>query len=247
MNRSFLPAALTTCVLLAPHAGFAASYAGAAGIESFLVPGGSGSRAVLGIGAVEFGRADMIVQGMRFDDDVTGTGWSFMSGAGVTLEGPLRARVRATRTMGDGTFRSWQWRAGPELRLGRRASVGAYYEAYAAGDSARTQGVTGEALVAMTRKLTGHAASGWARDATGDTRVVQATLGGIWHALPHLDLNADAGWVSLDGTTTQGFPDAGTGSGLPLLGGGHHGSASRTDVTRQRSATLLLGARVIFP
>ena len=246
MNRH-LSAAIAACVLLAPHAGLASSLAGAAGVESFRGPLGGGSRALLGIGVADFGKADVLVQGVRFDDDVIGTGWSVTSGGGVALAGPLRARVRATRTVGDGTFRSWSWRAGPELRFGQSASVAAYYESYEAGDSARTRGLAGEALVAMAPKLTGRATSGWARDAAGATRIVQATLGGIWHAMPHLDLSADAGWASLQDSSTQSFPVGGAGGGLPLLGGGDPGSASRTDVVRQGSATLLLGARVVFP
>lgn len=247
MNRFFLPAALAACALLPLRSALASPYAGAAGVESFVGPGGAGSRAVLGIGVADFGEADVLVQGVRFDDDVTGTGWSLTSGGGVTLAGPLRARIRASRTVGDGSFRSWQWRVGPEIRFGQSASVAAYYEAYAAGDSASTKGLAGEALVAMTPKITGRATSGWARDDVGATRVAQATLGGIWHAMPHLDVSADLGWASLQGTTTQSFPLGGAGSGLPLLGGSKRGNASRTDVVRQDAATLLLGARVIFP
>ena len=242
----FLSTAFWACALVVPQIAHASAFAGAAGVESFRGPGGAASRAVLGIAAADFGKADVLAEGVRFDDDVTGPGWSATAGAGWTLVGPLRGRARATRTVGDGTFRSWQWRAGPELRFGQRATAAAYYEAYQAGDSARTHGLAAEALVAMTPKLTGRATSGWARDDAGVTRVVQATLGGIWHAAPHLDLNADLGWASLTGTSTQSFPAA-EGGGLPLLGGGGTTPASRTDVTRQGAATLLLGARIVFP
>jgi hypothetical protein len=201
---------------------------------------------VLATGVVDFGHADALLQGVRYDDDVTGSGWSLASGGSVAITGPLRARARVTRSVGDGTFRSWQWRFGPELRFHDTASVAAFYESYAAGDSASTHGVAAEGLAVLTPKFTGRADAGWA---TGDgaTRIAQLTVGGIWHAMPHLALSADAGWASLQGATRETY-SLGEGGGLPLLGGGRdRRSASRTDVAEQGAATLLLGARVIFP
>lgn len=245
--RPLIVVALGVSSLLSPGPAHASSWASAAGIESFQGPGGTGSRAVLGIGVFEFGRADVLAQGARYQDDVTGMGWSLTAGGGVTLAGPLRARARATRTVGAGTFRASQFRAGPELRFGSLADVAAYYETNEIGDSARTRGLTAEGSMAVAPKLTGRASGSWARD-DGPNRAVQASVGGIWRAVPHLDVSADLGWVSTQGTTATSFPAGGPFEGIPLLGGGNNSShASKTDVVRQSAPTLLLGARVVFP
>ncbi len=245
MTRLALIALVLT--LVSPPAARASSFAGAAGVESFQALGGSGSRAALGLGVADFGRADALAQVVRYEDQVTGTGWSFAAGSSVALAGPLRARVRATHTLGDAGFRAWQWRGGPEWRFGDRASLGVSYERDAIGDSARTQGVVAEGLLALRPRLTARASASWARD-QGASRVAQASLGGIWKAATHLALTADAGWLSAEGASQETFPLGGAGGGLPLLGGGRAPStASRTSLVQSSAPTLLLGARVIFP
>jgi hypothetical protein len=248
MHRSQLSWLALVVAIVTPHAAHASSFAGAAGVESFQAIGGSGSRAVLGMGAADLGSADALAQAVRYEDAIAGAGWSFTAGGSARLSGPLRARVRATRVLGEAGFRAWQWRAGPEWRFGERATLGAFYERDAAGDSAHTQGIVGEGLLALTPKLTARAAASWA---TGDaaSRIAQASVGGIWRAAPHLALIADAGWLSTQGTSQTTFPIGGGGGGLPILGGASRtpGTASRTSVTQSTAPTLLLGARVIFP
>jgi hypothetical protein len=238
---------LGICSLL-PHTLSASPLAGAAGIESFQGSGGTGSRAVLGTAVLDFGHADALLQGARYQDDVTGSGWSFVAGGSVALAGPLRARLRATRTLGDAAFRAWQLRAGPELRFGTKASAAIYYERDAIGDSARTQGVAAEGLVAVRPRLIARTSGAWARDG-GSNRILQAALGGIWRAAPHLDLSADLGCVVSQGAAYETFPIGGPGGGLPLLGGntGPATNVSGGGVVQHRSPTLLLGARVVFP
>jgi hypothetical protein len=218
----------------------------AVGYEYFHGPFSQNSHAALGLAVLDLGTVDVMAQGARWRDDALGDGSSLVAGAGVTLAGPLRARGRATRILGDGSARAWLLRAGPELRFANTASLAAYVERYRADGGVATHGFAGEALVAVHPRVTARATASYARGAESATSGA-GSLGAIWRAFSRVDLTAEAGWAETRGASAAPIPTIGPGSGLPLFGRNETSAPASPASVRESSPTILLGARVVFP
>jgi len=234
-------------LLLAATPAAADPVAGAVGYEYFRGSSAE-SHAALALAVVDLAVVDALAQASRWTDEAMGQGTSLTAGAGVRLAGPLRARGRATRVLGDGTAHAWLLRAGPELRFGQTASVAGYLERATVDGGGSSDGFAGEALVAVHPRLVARATTSFARG-EDDNTAAQTSAGVIWRALTRLDLTAEAGWAETRGTSVTPLPAAGSSGGfLPLLRGSQTGApASSATSTRTSSPTMLLGARVVFP
>ncbi|MBI5710509.1 MAG: hypothetical protein HZC42_09430 [Candidatus Eisenbacteria bacterium] len=239
-----MAAGLLACALAAgaPQV-CAAPVAGVAGYEYFTGAGGQITRGVLAAGVLGLGGAELLAAGVRYDDNLVGRGVSLTGGLGVPLLPAVTLRTQGSRFVGDGSYRAWRVKAGPQFSLPVGSSLQLWYMRYEDNQDVRSDGAIVEGAVPLAGRLTAKLSASYAT-APQDLKVVQGAVGLGWTVVPHLELSGEVG-LAQNGSVVYGEPFRGP--GLPLLGGGNSSTARTQETVNQMEATTLLGVRVTFP
>jgi hypothetical protein len=155
-------------------------------------------------------------------------------------------RINGTRFIGDGSFRAWRAKVGPQLGLPGGRSVTLSYTHFRDDQGTRSNGAVAEGITPLLPRFTGKASASYATAPQGPP-AVQGSLGLGWRLLRNLELSCEVGLARNGaGAAGQPFPSRGTLDGLPLIGGGSS-PPSAPESSREVDATLLLGMRVTLP
>ena len=238
MAAGLLACALAAC---APQVR-AASVVGAAGYEYYGGPGGQITRGALLAGVVSLGGTELVVAGVRYDDNLVGKGVNATAGLGVPAGPAVKLRVQGSRFVGDGSYQAWRVKAGPEFELPRGQSVQLWYMHYQDNHQVKSDGAILEAAIPLADRLTGKLNASYAT-APQDLRVLQGAVGLAWTVVPHLELSGEIG-LAQNGSAVYGEPFRGP--GLPLLGGGQSSETGTQQTVNQTGTTALFGVRVMF-
>ena len=234
-------------VLAAPAAG-AGTLSGGAGIDYQTGPEAQSYRSGLLFGSADLAPGDFTVAAIRFGDSRVGPGTSGFANAAVRVTSATRLRVIGLRTMGDGAYRAWRLRAGPELYVTPEVSLGAYYLRARDNSPGDLDAAGVELSVPVFRSISGQVGSSYGKWDGGET-TAQATLAGTWRAgaraqfLCEIDLGRNV-------TTTSAAAPSGGGilGGLPIANGlGNGGSATQSGPDRRFMVTSQLGVRFLIP
>jgi len=203
------------------------------------------TRAALAIGALSMGGTDAFVVATRFDNNVVGAGAGVTGGIGLPVAPLLQFRLTGSRFIGDGDYRAWRLKAGPQLRA-PAARVGVYYTHEDAGTAPGADGVVAEGDVPLPHGVGVRATAGYAHAAGGGAGAL-GSIGTSWSALRRVTLSAEFGLSRSGAIGSTTVPGAHRPTdGLPIIGG-HAAPATTSTTTNDRTASVLLGARVSFP
>jgi len=203
------------------------------------------TRAGLAIGVLDIGAADVSIAAVRFDTNVIGAGNGITGAVGFPIVPLVRLRCTGARFVGDGDYRAWRVKVGPQLNA-PAARVGVYYSHEDDASAPRTDGVTAEADVPLPHGFGARGTAGYARHPEGDGGAL-GSIGASCSVLRRVSLAAEIGMsrnVTL-GSVSVPEPHRPT-DGLPLIGGSSS-STTTTTTTARRVTSLVLGARVSFP
>lgn len=239
-----LCAVLLTCGRLGSAC--ASPLSAGAGVDRQAGPGHQTYTAGLLFGTVSVPLADATLALIRYDDSVTGYGNALFANAGVGVPGLARIRAIGARSFGDGGYRAWKLRAGPEWSLGL-VTAGVYGLHQEDNVSARLNAVGVEVGTSVVPGLALQA-GGMAGKREGDANASQASGSFVWGALSHVqilgELDVGRGVASSTTSTSGGGPL----HRLSLAGGLGAGSPGERTVTDTRVETVgLLGVRFLIP
>jgi len=236
---------LAILIALAPVSAPAGTISGGAGLDYQSGPKTQSYRSALLFGSTEVGTSELTLAAIRYGDSNIGPGIGAFGNAGVALTPNVRARAIGLRAIGDGSYRVWRWRLGPEFHSASDVTVGAYYLRLTdnAGGSFGSAGF--EVGAPIAQGVTGQIGSSYGRW-NGDATTTQAALSGTWHPMSRVTFlgEVDVG-RNLTTTTTAGPSGGGALGGLPLpvdLGKGNKGS-SQTRSSSDVTAAGLVGIR----
>jgi len=221
----------------------AATPSGAVGYTYYQGAAHNLTRAVTAEGTLALPGLECSLAALRFDDDLIGPGVQLVAGLGVPVEGVAVLRAQGGSVMGDGDYRGWRLKLGPEVNLSRIAAVQASYLHYEDNQDFHSDGVALESAAVLSPRLTGRLGASYAASSL-DINSTQATSGVTWVALPHVELSGEAGVARNGGVAPVGAP--GPRSLLsPLLGPqpGAPAPAEANDI----STIYQLNVRFTFP
>ncbi|HKQ56745.1 MAG TPA: hypothetical protein VJY35_02650 [Candidatus Eisenbacteria bacterium] len=214
------------------------------GYDHYAGPLGQNIDAVLGAVVLGAGGSDLMLAGVRYDDNLSGQGITVTGGVGVPLAPMTKLRINATRIIADETFRAWRARVGPQLSLPRGTSLSLWYAHYQDHLGGRSNGAIAEAAAPIVPKLSGRASASYATTSQGPP-AVQGSVGLGWSVVSHLELSGELG-LARNASGAAGTPGGGGPlGGLPILGGSNGGSSGGT--VEQVDTTFLIGLRVTLP
>ena len=236
-------AMLGTAIVMAACGAGAAPLSGSLGFESSADSRGSSTRGATALATLALRSGpDFTLAATRFDDADVGLGTSALGALGLPLAPTVRLRGQAARLVGDGGFRGWRFKAGPQFVIPGGSSLQLSYLRFEDNQGVRSDGAALESVVPVSGQLAARLNASFAtlpQDLKGTT----ATAGLVWTPLRWLELSGEAG-AARNGALTQGS----SGAGLPLLGGGLLGGSSTAPQTEnQVSAVALIGVRWRLP
>jgi hypothetical protein len=245
--RSMIPA-LAALLLwtLAAIPARAATWGAVAGAEYYDGPGTLTTRGALLGGVLGLRGVELTAVGVRYDDSVVGKGVSATGGLAVPLGEALAVRAQGTRFLGDGDYRAWRAKVGPQFTLPGQGALMLWYVRYQDNQSQTSDAAALEGAVPVTDRWTAKLDASYGSASQGLSGG-QAALGASWIAFPHLELTGEVG-LAQQNAVLVGGPQGGPGR-LPILGAlgpGNSGSGSQTEQP-SLSTTVLLGVRVVFP
>jgi hypothetical protein len=216
----------------------AATPSGAVSFDLYNGPADQVTKSALALGDLAFGGADVVGGVLRFDDTTVGMGNGFVVGGGWTVAAPLSVRVLASRFVGDGDYRAWRLKSGPQWGLPGGGTLGLFWVHDTNNVGPDTESGAGELSVPVTHGWTGKLSGAYGRSEESDGYV--AAVGASWTAVPHLELSGEVGAARNPPATT---PAPSRGLLSPILGG----PQQEQSMTNQVSATSTLTLRVAFP
>jgi len=233
--------------LAAPPAG-AGTLSGGAGIDYQTGPEAQSFRSALLFGSAELAHGDCTVAAIRFGDSRAGPGTSGFANAAVRVSSGTRIRVIGLRTIGDGAYRAWRWRAGPELYLTPEVSLGAYYLRAHDNSPGDFDAAGVELSLPVARDLSGQVGSSYGKWNGGET-TAQATLAGTWRAGVRVQLLGEVHvGRNVTSTSAAGPSSGGILGGLPIANGlGNGGSSTQSGPDRRVMVTSQVGVRFLIP
>lgn len=219
----------------------AASVDGAAGFEYSDGPAHQITRSYFGAAVLDLGAGtDAMLAALRFDDSGIGPGWGATAGLGLPLAEYAQVRGWVTRLTGDGDFRAWRFKGGPQFHGPAGARVGFWFSHYRESDSLTSTGGILETSVPVRDGLTARLGASIAT-LPRELRSLQASVGLSWITISHLELSGEVGIAENGSITSMGPISRGlTGQ---IFGNGSGSESRRNEV----SSTALLGVRVLFP
>ena len=128
--RVILLAGLAGALPILPRTAFAAPIAVGAGADYSTGPGSQTTRSAIGILTAGAGPSRFTLAGLRYDDNVVGLGNAVIGGVDLPMVAAVRLQASATRFLGEGSYRAWRVKAGPQFTMPGGQSVGMYYSHY---------------------------------------------------------------------------------------------------------------------
>jgi hypothetical protein len=234
---------LVGVALISSDAAPASPLSGTLGVDVAANRDNAGTRAAIAALGLDFGAGpDLTLAGVRFDDAEVGLGTTAIAALGLPVAPALRLRGQASRIVGDGRYRGWRFKTGPQIAAPGGASLQLSYLHDEDNQGLRSDGAGIETAWPVGPALTARVNAA-AATLPGDRRGASGTAGLAWSPRHGLELSCEAG-ASRNGV---GVTSPGTaGSGLPLLGG-VLGSPSSTRTENQISAVALFGVRWRLP
>jgi hypothetical protein len=227
---------------LASRPAAAASVSGLAGYE-YADAGGPLTRAAFAAGVLHAASFEGTLAAGRYADDQVGAGTSLTAGLELPLAPMLGLRVQGTRLIGDGDYRAWRSRVGPEFTWGGGSTLFLGYLHDESNQDLRSDAALLEQVATLAPGWSARLDASYAANSEGE-HGAQAAGGLVWSPLSHLLLSGEVG------LSQRAAIVAGAGQPprrLPLVGelgpGDPGASASRQDF----HSTVLLGVRVLFP
>jgi len=201
-------------------------------------------------GSFQGGAGDITLAGIRYGDSQLGPGVGLFANGAVQIVPRVLARAVGLRAIGDGTYRAWRWRIGPEFPLTPDRTVGFYYLRLTnnAGESFGSGGV--ELGASLSPSITAQVGSSYGRWNT-DVTSTQGTVSGTWRPAARVLLLGEFD-VGRNLTTTSATGPSGGGAlgGLPLpggIGGGGRGRGTgETSAKSDVSTAGQIGVRFLF-
>jgi hypothetical protein len=222
-----------------------------AGSDWYAGPGGETVASVLGFASAGNQRVSLALGGLRYDDNLFGAGNGALAVIGTPLGASTVLRVTGARFIGDGSFRSWRVKAGPDLRLGADRTLGLYVLHAEDNLGASTSGGGAELGVPWSREFTARFAGG-AAGLTGGSSSMQGTVGFTWVPRARVEIAVDGG-VARNGAFAS-VPIANQGArsgplGLPRLVGSNRSALpdAQASSTSRTEGVMSLGLRAYFP
>jgi hypothetical protein len=239
-SAAWLPAML----IALPSPGMAAVTA-IGGADHFLGPFGQRTDGVVAALVVGGGGGDLTLAAVRYDDTVVGTGSSIVGGLGLPVRSGVMVRAVGARWIGDGSFRAWRAKVGPQWVLPGDRSLTLSYARYEDTMASRSNGVIAEATTPLRARLGGKATASFATNSRGPS-ALQGSVGLQWSPVRRLELSGEVGLArNAAGAAGQAFPNRGPLDDLPLIGGG--GTEPTVERSREIAGTALIGVRVSVP
>ena len=221
----------------------AATSSGAVGYTYYQGAAHNLTRAVTVEGTLALPGLECSLAALRFDDGLIGQGVQLIAGLGVPVEGVAVLRAQGGSVMGDGDYRGWRLKLGPEINLSRIAAAQVSYLHYEDNQDFHSDGVALESAAVLSPRVTGRLGASYAASSL-DINSTQATSGLTWAALPHVELSGEAGVARNGGVAPVGAQRP---RSLldPLLGPqpGAPASAEENDI----STIYQLNVRFTFP
>lgn len=216
---------------------------GGAGLDYQTGPSTQSYRSALLFGYAEGATWDLTLAGIRYGDSRLGPGLGLFANGSLPIAPHVRARGIGLRAVGDGSYRAWRWRLGPEFRLPADRVLGAYYLGLTNNIGERFGSVGVELTSPVAPNVTGQIGSSYGKW-SGDATSTQASLSGIWRPLGRVLLLAefDVG-RNLAATSTSGPSGGGGMGGIPILGGMGNGRG-RGGETTQTSSDVTEAAQI---
>lgn len=247
MRRMLIAFALLAIGAL-PRAGRAASISGAAGFDLSNGPAGATSRDGVGLVDADAGAFDVLAGALRYDDSVLGVGNGLLAGAGAVIAPDTRLRATVLRYLGDGGFRGWRTRLGPQWNRGD-ASMALTWQHDDNPVVTRSDAALLEAGIPVAGPVAARAEAGYLVYADG-THGGQGALGLAFRLGGHLQLTGMAGMAQRASAQGGGVSPGGGGGGhgLPILGAPSllRGSDS-TGGTDTWNGTTSIALRLLLP
>ena len=239
---SGIAAAIAVVLLALPvPAARALPVSGSLGYEYFDGSGDQLTRGIAGTATIALPSGpDVTLAGARYIDSFAGQGLSFTGGLGLPLAPEVRLRGQASRLVGDGSFRAWRFKAGPQLALPGGASLLVSYQRYEDNGGVVSNGAALESATPIHPWLSGRLNASFA-SLPGDLESVAGSAGLGWTPVPSLELSGEIG-LARNGSSTM--VESSPALELPIVG---HGSSSQRQTVNQVSPTALVGLRWLFP
>ena len=220
-----------------------ATASGAVGYSYYQGAAHNLTRAVSAEGTVAVPGSEYSLALLRFDDGVIGDGVQVIGGVGVSLGSAMTLRALGGPVVGDGEYRAWRAKLGPEFSFSRVAAAQVSYLHYEDNQDFRSDGLALESAATLGPKLTGRLGASYAASSL-DINSTQATSELTWMALPHVELSGEAGVARNGGVAAVGAP--GPRSLLPPLLGPPPGQSQQT-AEGEVSTIYQLSVRFTFP
>ncbi len=245
---------LTAALLAAVGSAWATPQLGlGGGSDWYAGPGGERLGSLLGFVAASQDRASLALGALRYRDNLVGDGNGALLVAGAPLGAVATARAWGTRFVGDGSFRAWRVKAGPELDLRARRTLGLYFQHDQNNLGGDSNGGIAELAVPCAARLVARLSGGIAAE-SGGGHSSQGTLGLTWQPRPRLEVAIDAGLAhsgALDSSPIAGGTGRGGGplGGLPIIGGPNDSRVVSPGVSSstRTEGVMSLGLRAYFP
>ena len=214
-------------------------------------PGSRTTQGALGFLVAPVRGSTLTLAAARYLDSQDEDGVSGTAAVITPLRASLGARGELSRLVGDGIYRAWRYRIGPQLGLGGGGSLFPYYLRNEDNRSTALNAFGVEVSVPVGPNLAAQGGVSYATRA-GEPSGGQGMAGFLWTPVSRIQLIAQAGVGRNDFLVTRSGMGGGGGGvlgSLPILGGRGGGKSSRTQTTEENAyaSALSLGFRVLIP
>lgn len=232
---------LMLVAFLRPDSANAGTPSAAVGYSYYQAAENHVTQALIAEATVSLPEAEVTMAALRYDDDTTGEGVGLLGGLGLRMAPRAMFRLLGGAVAGDGDYRAWRIKAGPQL-ASSRAALQVSYQRYQDNRDFHSNAVVLESGTVLSSRLTVRMSASHAATSLGLSSS-QASAGMAWMAVPHLELSADLG-VARNGALVASGGGPGPLLPLPLLAEPGNGSVSASETL---SPTVQLGVRLLFP
>lgn len=205
-----------------------------------------------GYGSFTARRTSVALGGLHYDDGTIAASGP-LAALVVPVAPAVSARVWATRYLGDGGFRAYRLRGGPEWTLPGSTTLGVFFAYLENNRDGVMRSGSVELAVPLHAQWTGKLEGG-ASQLPGDLTATQAALGVAWSPIASVELSGEAGLARNGAFLGTASSQSGGGGGPSLLplglggsGGGSRGKPATTTTLNDIEPTVSLGLRFALP
>jgi hypothetical protein len=235
-------------LLLLPGSSPGSPLSGGAGVDYSSGPDGQSMKSGVAFASLALAGADITLAGARYDDNEIGSGVTGIGSAGFPLSPATKLRVTGARSIGDGTYRGWRVKAGPEWALPGGPTLGLFYTHTSDNSPSASDIASGELNVPLQSALAAQGSLTYGSLPDG-LNTTQAGLGLRVNPSKRFLLSAEFGiGRNVIGGLESGVPGSGsgrvhTGGSTKRSTGGSAGTTSSSDLV----SSLQLGCRILIP